>query len=125
MWKPISLTVESCSTIPNETYTNRIKLEELFRSSVLQVVEWYQPWVNLAPTLTRYIDKKDEILVCGCGNSEMSVDMFDDGKSGGVWRFTTKNARTSKTGFKISTSRTIFIVISEYYRVLDKEGASE
>lgn len=54
-----------------------------FRSFMLQVIE-YHPWVTLAPTLTRYIDQKDEILVCGCGNSEMSVDMFDDGKSEGV-----------------------------------------
>ncbi len=26
------------------------------------------------------MDEQDEVLVCGCGNSEMSVDMFDDGE---------------------------------------------
>ncbi|CAM9112308.1 unnamed protein product, partial [Ectocarpus fasciculatus] len=25
------------------------------------------------------MDEQDEVLVCGCGNSEMSVDMYDDG----------------------------------------------
>eukprot|EP00903_Cladosiphon_okamuranus_P016669 g15371.t1 len=44
-----------------------------------EVVEWYHPWANLAPTLTQYMDEQDEVLVCGCGNSEMSVDMYDDG----------------------------------------------
>lgn len=48
---------------------------------VLQVVEWYHPWANLAPTLTQYMDEQDEVLVCGCGNSEMSADMYDDGES--------------------------------------------
>lgn len=45
-----------------------------------QVIEWYHPWANLAPTLTQYMDEQDEVLVCGCGNSEMSVDMYDDGE---------------------------------------------
>ncbi|CAM9386929.1 unnamed protein product, partial [Choristocarpus tenellus] len=41
--------------------------------------EWYHPWATLAPFLTQYMDEDDMILVCGCGNSEMSVDMYDDG----------------------------------------------
>eukprot|EP00904_Undaria_pinnatifida_P004609 jgi/Undpi1/14149/HiC_scaffold_9.g03800.m1 len=45
----------------------------------VEVVEWYHPWSNLAPTLTQYMDEQDQVLVCGCGNSEMSIDMFDDG----------------------------------------------
>lgn len=43
-------------------------------------MEWYHPWANLAPTLTQYMDEEDEVLVCGCGNSEMSADMYDDGE---------------------------------------------
>lgn len=46
----------------------------------VQVVEWYHPWANLAPTLTQYMDEQDVVLVCGCGNSEMSADMYDDGE---------------------------------------------
>lgn len=46
----------------------------------LQPVEWYHPWANLAPTLTQYMDEQDDVLVCGCGNSELSVDMYDDGE---------------------------------------------
>lgn len=49
----------------------------------VQVVEWYHPWANLAPTLTQYMDEQDVVLVCGCGNSEMSADMYDDGE--GFW----------------------------------------
>lgn len=47
-------------------------------------MEWYHPWANLAPTLTQYMDEQDEVLVCGCGNSEMSVDMYDDGEISGM-----------------------------------------
>lgn len=43
-------------------------------------MEWYHPWSNLAPTLTQYMDEEDAVLVCGCGNSELSVDMYDDGE---------------------------------------------
>lgn len=49
--------------------------------AICQVVEWYHPWASLAPTLTQYMDEQDQVLVCGCGNSEMSVDMYDDGES--------------------------------------------
>ncbi|CAM9270056.1 unnamed protein product [Scytosiphon promiscuus] len=44
-----------------------------------EAVEWYHPWANLAPTLTQYMDEQDDVLLCGCGNSELSVDMYDDG----------------------------------------------
>lgn len=44
-------------------------------------MEWYHPWSNLATTLTQYMDVEDAVLVCGCGNSEMSVDMYDGGES--------------------------------------------
>ncbi|CAM9505405.1 unnamed protein product, partial [Discosporangium mesarthrocarpum] len=52
----------------DERYSNN---EEAF--------EWYHSWATLAPSLTQYMDEDDEILVCGCGNSELSVDMYDDG----------------------------------------------
>lgn len=26
------------------------------------------------------MDEQDQVLVCGCGNSEMSADMYDDGE---------------------------------------------
>lgn len=52
----------------------------IFLTKCIQEVEWYHPWANLAPTLTQYMDEQDEVLVCGCGNSEMSVDMYDDGE---------------------------------------------
>lgn len=45
-----------------------------------QIMEWYLPWSKLAPCLTQYMDGEDDILVCGCGNSEISVDMHDDGE---------------------------------------------
>lgn len=50
-------------------------------------MEWYHPWANLAPTLTEYMDEQDEVLVCGCGNSEMSADMYDDGEGAMVYYY--------------------------------------
>eukprot|EP00752_Nemacystus_decipiens_P006125 g5524.t1 len=63
---------EAASYGKNDFWDERYAADE-------EVVEWYHPWANLAPTLTQYMDEQDEVLVCGCGNSEMSADMYDDG----------------------------------------------
>eukprot|EP00918_Siedleckia_nematoides_P098784 GHVU01216113.1.p1 GENE.GHVU01216113.1~~GHVU01216113.1.p1 ORF type:complete len:204 (+),score=33.51 GHVU01216113.1:96-707(+) len=41
--------------------------------------EWYQSWTQIRKHLTDKIDKKDRILIIGCGTSEMSMQMHADG----------------------------------------------
>ncbi|CAM9725551.1 unnamed protein product [Chrysoparadoxa australica] len=48
-------------------------------SKEIEPFEWYQSWNNLAPSLLQYVDEMDAVLMCGCGSSTMTLDMFDDG----------------------------------------------
>ncbi|KAK6913619.1 Methyltransferase type 11 [Dillenia turbinata] len=41
--------------------------------------DWYQKYPALAPLLDLYLSRHHRILVVGCGNSALSVDMADDG----------------------------------------------
>ncbi|CAM9153473.1 unnamed protein product [Pylaiella littoralis] len=72
--------VQEYDAVPSEaaSYGKNMFWDERY-SVDEEVVEWYHSWANLAPTLTQYMDEQDEVLVCGCGNSEMSADMHDDG----------------------------------------------
>ena len=41
--------------------------------------EWYGNYNDLRSTISRYVKLSDNILVVGCGNSRLSVDLYDDG----------------------------------------------
>ncbi|KAJ7517954.1 hypothetical protein O6H91_21G047900 [Diphasiastrum complanatum] len=41
--------------------------------------DWYQRYTGIAPLLQKYIPKKSQILMVGCGNAVISEDMINDG----------------------------------------------
>lgn len=41
--------------------------------------EWYGDYGQIKKILLQYIKLTDEILIVGCGNSSLSVDLYDDG----------------------------------------------
>ena len=41
--------------------------------------DWYFGWKRLSKEIEHHFSSSDEVLVLGCGNSEMSADMLDDG----------------------------------------------
>lgn len=41
--------------------------------------EWYGNYANLKRLLTKYISAKDVILMSGCGNSDLSLNLYSDG----------------------------------------------
>lgn len=41
--------------------------------------EWYGNYENLKRLLTKYISAKDVILMSGCGNSDLSLNLYSDG----------------------------------------------
>jgi len=41
--------------------------------------EWYGNYDNLKRLLTKYISAKDVILMSGCGNSDLSLNLYSDG----------------------------------------------
>eukprot|EP00968_Pinguiococcus_pyrenoidosus_P000859 scaffold48_cov311-Pinguiococcus_pyrenoidosus.AAC.54 len=41
--------------------------------------EWYHPYPALATLLAHYVKRDDMILIMGCGDSPLPVDMYNDG----------------------------------------------
>ncbi|XP_034265708.1 eEF1A lysine and N-terminal methyltransferase isoform X3 [Pantherophis guttatus] len=53
--------------------------DRFFRKRGERAFEWYGEWSGLGPTLGRYLRLRDSILVVGCGNSELSEHLYDEG----------------------------------------------
>lgn len=41
--------------------------------------EWYGEWDSIKHYIQKSVDKKSKILFIGCGNSNLSSDMYDNG----------------------------------------------
>ncbi|GIQ81694.1 hypothetical protein KIPB_002694 [Kipferlia bialata] len=41
--------------------------------------EWYQKWKDLKPLLGNLVCKESRVLVLGCGSSNLSFDLYDEG----------------------------------------------
>ncbi|GIY35189.1 eEF1A lysine and N-terminal methyltransferase [Caerostris extrusa] len=52
---------------------------EFFSKQKSQPFEWYGEYDSLSEILDKYIHPKDKVLVIGCGNSKLSVDLHDVG----------------------------------------------
>ncbi|ETN61319.1 CGI-01 protein [Anopheles darlingi] len=50
-----------------------------FRKRGKQAFEWYGEYPELCGQLHKYIKSKDELLMVGCGNSKLSMDLYDVG----------------------------------------------
>nr|XP_034978267.1 eEF1A lysine and N-terminal methyltransferase isoform X2 [Zootoca vivipara] len=53
--------------------------ERFFRERGGRAFEWYGEWQDLRASLGRYLRPRDSILVAGCGNSELSEQLYDEG----------------------------------------------
>ncbi|KAH0629863.1 hypothetical protein JD844_012298, partial [Phrynosoma platyrhinos] len=53
--------------------------EYFFREQGKWVLEWYGGWRELRAPLGWYLHPRDSILVVGCGNSELSEQLYDEG----------------------------------------------
>ncbi|XP_054717727.1 eEF1A lysine and N-terminal methyltransferase-like [Uloborus diversus] len=58
--------------------------QDFFIKQKSQHFEWYGDYNSLNEVLDRYIKIKDRILIIGCGNSKLSVDLYDVGLSNSV-----------------------------------------
>lgn len=53
--------------------------EQFFKKRGAKAFEWYGEYPELCGILHKYIKPQDNILVVGCGNSQLSADLYDVG----------------------------------------------
>uniref|UniRef100_A0A8B9J9N1 eEF1A lysine and N-terminal methyltransferase n=1 Tax=Astyanax mexicanus TaxID=7994 RepID=A0A8B9J9N1_ASTMX len=62
-----------------EEFSSADYWERFFRKRGEKAFEWYGDYNSLCGVLHKYIKPKDKVLVVGCGNSELSEQLYDVG----------------------------------------------
>ncbi|XP_053100620.1 eEF1A lysine and N-terminal methyltransferase isoform X4 [Hemicordylus capensis] len=73
--------MEDLKLLPRHTrdFASAAYWERFFRERGERAFEWYGEWQKLRTPLERYLRPRDSILVVGCGNSELSEQLYDEG----------------------------------------------
>uniref|UniRef100_A0A9J8BE24 eEF1A lysine and N-terminal methyltransferase n=1 Tax=Cyprinus carpio carpio TaxID=630221 RepID=A0A9J8BE24_CYPCA len=71
----------SMSLLPRtaEEFSSADYWERFFRKRGEKAFEWYGDYNSLCGALHKYIKPRDKVLVVGCGNSELSEQLYDVG----------------------------------------------
>ncbi|XP_062857364.1 eEF1A lysine and N-terminal methyltransferase [Trichomycterus rosablanca] len=73
--------MQNMSLLPKsvEEFSSADYWERFFRKRGEKVFEWYGDYNSLCGVLHKYIKPRDKVLVVGCGNSELSEQLYDVG----------------------------------------------
>ncbi|XP_053599150.1 eEF1A lysine and N-terminal methyltransferase homolog [Microplitis demolitor] len=63
----------------HEEFSKEDYWNTFFKKRGKKTFEWYGEYPQLCGQLSKYVKVKDEILVVGCGNSKLSMDLYDVG----------------------------------------------
>ncbi|XP_034948579.1 eEF1A lysine and N-terminal methyltransferase homolog [Chelonus insularis] len=63
----------------NEEFSKEQYWNKFFKKRDKKAFEWYGEYPELCELLSKYIKFKDDILMVGCGNSTLSMDLYDVG----------------------------------------------
>ncbi|CRK99147.1 CLUMA_CG012476, isoform A [Clunio marinus] len=63
----------------SEEFATKEYWNKFFQKRGKSAFDWYGEYPELCGVLSKYIKTIDQILMVGCGNSKLSVDMFDVG----------------------------------------------
>ena len=55
--------------------------EKRYKNQTGTCFDWLENYTSLKPLFDRLLNKSDKILNVGCGNSQISEEMYDDGYS--------------------------------------------
>ncbi|KAK0087112.1 hypothetical protein PV326_005290 [Microctonus aethiopoides] len=65
----------------HEEFSKKDYWDTFFKTRGKKAFEWYGEYPELCGHLSKYVKIKDNILVVGCGNSKLSMDLHDVGYS--------------------------------------------
>lgn len=67
--------------LPNEidNFKDKNYWNNFFKERDVNSFEWYAEWENIKDYLIKDINKKNKILIIGCGNSNLSNEMYKNG----------------------------------------------
>lgn len=63
----------------NQDFGQKAYWDAFFKKRGTKAFEWYGEYPELCGQLHKYIKAKDNILMVGCGNSKLSMDLYDVG----------------------------------------------
>lgn len=53
--------------------------DDRYKTQAKKTFDWLEDYNSLKPILNNLIEKSNSILQLGCGNADLSTDMYDDG----------------------------------------------
>merc|ERR1712166_474542 len=64
---------------PSEDHGASPYWDDRYTNNPEESFDWYQRYEGIKHLVTRFVDSESKVLVVGCGNSQLSAEMYEDG----------------------------------------------